>query len=147
MNDGARDWDRTSTPVRALPPQDSASTCSATRADRDPARARTWDPLINLPHRLSPAIDRNVVVWTISSPVQIIGGGLRMASEGSLESATRGNGQCSSNSPAQLEEIGYPIQGCLLIAHIIRRIFTCDDVATTLGGPSIQQPPLIQFPV
>ena len=31
-NDGARDWNRTSTPVRALPPQDSASTYSATRA-------------------------------------------------------------------------------------------------------------------
>ncbi len=68
---GARDWNRTSTPVRALPPQDSASTYSATRADGDPARARTWDPLINLPHRLSPAINMYVVVWTISSPFHV----------------------------------------------------------------------------
>ena len=71
----AQDWSRTSTPLRAPPPQDGASTYSATWAccilgfrfwildwvsedardrqskipnpkSRDPARARTWDPLI-----------------------------------------------------------------------------------------------------
>ena len=85
----------------------------------------------------------------------MVSGGLRMASEGSLDSAMRGScgvmvvqslshGIITSSREEQTVS-GHRSRLPADYPHI-QRIVTRDSVAVALGRSSIQQPPLTQFP-